>query len=279
MSYTTYKIIDKPKKLSKGKRTVSKLPMPSGRDTCNAKLQSRDGYCQQKGVAQFHKCNLHGGNKELSAIDIFSKSMNLEDAAKMQTFITDTLNMNGELASAKVLLTKCLDELLRAKHTRDEYLNNVPVPPMKEDESEDDYEAAVENYKEALSLHKLILKTAIDMEDSAYNRAERLVKVITEGVFKNKRMEEGSKFTMDVRQIRDIIKAQLEVMANNCAGCPKLRSVISGMREKMKDIYIDPKISKANREAVGAQKYKEALDKVQEVGDALSGNDEEILDD
>jgi len=249
-------------------RILSKELMPAGKETCNAPLKSRDGYCQQHGLVEFQRCKHHDGvipNQE--AYDVFAKSLSIGDAAKLDKLIEDTLNMNNELASAKVMLTQCLEDLDRSRHIKKEFLENRPIAPEK-DEDKVTNDKLLDNYRDALALHRDILGMASEMESTAYSRAEKLVKTLTEGIYKNKRLIEGTKFTMDVRQVRDIIKTQLEVMAVNCAECPKLRSVIKMMRERMKDISIEGN-TKKHREILGAQKYEEELGRVDEIADAL----------
>lgn len=254
----------KPLPLDKTDRVLSTKTKPAGRDTCNGKLKSRDGYCQSKGVLDFHRCRIHGGKNTELAYDVFSKSLGFENAVKLESLIQDTLNMNNELASTKVMFTQALEDWQRANYVRKEYIDNVPARPS-EDASHEDKEL----YKEAVGLHFRILESAEQMEKQSYVRAEKLVKVLVDGIAKNKKLTEGSKFTMDIKQIREILKMQLEIMAANCAGCDKLRDVIRMMREKSKDIIVDPSLSKESRKAMGAKRYGEELDKVQRIGEMM----------
>ena len=255
----------KPLPLDITDRTLSAQIMPPGRNTCNAKLTSRDGYCKQPGVVEFARCAHHGGKKELAAFDIFSKSLNLGNALKMQSLIDDTLSMDNELAASKVLLTQTLDDWTRAHTVKQEYMDHPPALPDLDEVTSEDKELL----KKSLALHKQMLEIATETENTAYVRAERLTKILVDGVAKNKKITDGAKFTMDIKQIRGILKIQLEVMAVNCSGCSKLRDVIKMMREKANDIMIDPKLSKASRKAMGSKRYAQELEKVEQIGDAM----------
>jgi hypothetical protein len=254
-----------PNNMNSKDRVLSLNTMPAGKETCNAKLKSRDGYCQQTGLKEFKRCKFHVTS---DAFKIFSDAMSLEDSTKLNKMIEDTMSMDNELASAKVLLVKSMEEMYDAQHVRKEYLHNVPIEPEMTDDSEVN-QKLLDNHELYLTLHAQMLEMAERIEKDAYFRCERLIKTLTEGVFKNKRMLEGNKYTMDVKQVRDIIKTQLEVMAANCSECPNLRSVIKMMRNRMKDIYVDPSLSKSNREAAGVQAYQEELGKVEDVADAI----------
>lgn len=262
----------KPLPLDKTDRVLSKKSKPAGKDSCNGKLSSRDGYCQNKGVIEFHRCTTHGGKKTKEAYDVFSKSLGFENALKLDALIQDTLSMDNELASTKVLLTTTLDDWTRAHMVKDEYMEHPPVLPNLDECSEGDKEI----YKEALRLHNRMLDVAEKTEAVAYTRAEKLTKVLVDGIAKNKKLTEGAKFTMDIKQIRDILKMQLEVMAANCSGCKALPDVIRMMREKAQDIMVDPNLSKASRKAMGSKRYAEELEKVEEIHDTMEAQYEEF---
>jgi hypothetical protein len=266
---------NKPLPLDANDRKLTKDKKPAGKDTCNAKLTSRDGYCKQKGVAEFARCRHHGGKSTLEAFNVFKKSLGFEQAVKMEALIQDTLNMDNELASTKVLLTTALEDWQRAHYVLGEYLDNVPIMPDTRGMDEDEMEDAKDMYKKAVALHYEIIKTARMMESNSYLRAEKLTKVLVDGVSKNKKLTEGAKFTMDIKQIRGILKMQLEVMAANCSECPNLKNVIKMMRERSQDIMIDPNMSKESRKALGAKKYAEQLDMVSKIGDAMNPEDAE----
>jgi hypothetical protein len=171
--------------------------------------------------------------------------------------------MDNELASAKVMYTQALEDWQRATYVRNEYVDSVPKIPEDADKEEK------EMFKNAVALHFRILDAAEKMEKQAYVRVEKLLRTLTEGIAKNKKLTEGVKFTMDIKQIREILKMQLEVMAANCSGCPQLKTVIHMMREKSKDIVVNPAMSKDARKAMGARAYEEQLDNVAKIGEAL----------
>lgn len=262
----------KPKKYDKEGRVISKDTMPPGKNTCNGKLSSRDGYCKLPGVANFHRCKYHGGKNTQNALEVFNKSIGFKNALKLKALLDDTLSMDNELASAKVLYTAALEDWQRARYVLQEYVDNMPEKP---DLDADPIHFDV--YNNALELHNRVLKWAQNQEDRTYKRVQNLTKTLTEGVAKNVRIKEGNKFTMDIRQIRDIIKIQLEVMAANCSGCDRLKVVISMMKDKMRDMPIDVNLSKANKKAMGAKKYREQLEMIEKVGDMVQeGNFEDI---
>lgn len=251
----------KPVPLVRKERVLSKKTKPAGKDTCNAKLQSRDGYCKQHGVIEFARCKQHGGKKTLEAYNVFSKSLGFENALKMQAFIEDTLSMDNELASSKVMLTSTLEDWQRAHMVKTEYMEHFPMIPDLEEYSKEDKEI----YKKALDLHQRMLAIAEKTEQQSYVRAERLTKVLVDGIAKNKKLTEGAKFTMDIKQVRDILKIQLEVMAANCSGCDRLKDVIGMMKKKAQDIMVDPGLSKESRKAMGSKKYAEELGKIESI--------------
>lgn len=234
--------------------------MPAGKTTCNARLRSRDGYCQQKGIAPFERCNSHKASTDVTKI--FKNSMSLDQASKLQTLLDDVVSMDNELASAKVMLVSSMEDWGRSREVIESYMDHPPIPP---EDMED--EVAVDLYKRALNLHATILEKAIDREAVEYKRSHAMMKLLTEGVAKNKKMKDGSKFTMDVKQIRSIIKAQLEVMAANCAGCPKLKDVVRMLKEKVRDIPLSPEMSKANKKALGMGAYAEEVGMVEELAE------------
>ena len=84
------------------------------------------------------------------------------------------------------------------------------------------------------------------------------------GVFKNKKMQDGNKFTLDVQQLRDILTVQFEVMGEYCSGCSTLKNVTAALREEFNKVDITNNMSKKNREAIGKKKYGEMLDEVSE---------------
>jgi len=259
----------KPKRVDRD-RVLSKNTIPPGQKTCNSKLQSRDGYCQQKGVVEFGRCRIHTGKEPKEAFEVFQKSLGLENAIKLETLIKDTLNMNNELASAKVMLTKTLEDWQRAMNVKQEYLANVPIIPVFDGKSKEEIQYLKEMYKSASHLHQMILEMAHDTEQKAYHRAALLTKTLVDGIAKNKKLTEGDKFSMDIKQIREILKVQLQIMAENCTACPKLKNIIHLMRDKMNNIIIDPSLSKENRKAAGARAYEEQLGMVEEISNRIA---------
>jgi hypothetical protein len=250
----------KPKKLNTEKRVLSKKVQPPGRDTCNAKLASRDGYCQMPGLKPFSRCKVHDTRN--NSYDIFAKSVGLGQAVKLQAFIEDTTSMDNELASAKILFTHNLEEWSNMTYVIDAYMQSIPVRPDLDAEPPE-----IETYSRAVELHTYMLDMAREREGMAYERSVKILKTMTDAIAKNKKLKEGNRFTMDVRQIREILRIQLEVMAKNCKGCPSIKSITKEMRERIKDVQVDPQLSKANRKAMGAKAYGEELEKVNAIAD------------
>jgi hypothetical protein len=264
--------LNKPEKL-RHSRVLSKNTMPPGQRTCNSKLASRDGYCQQPGISEFQRCKHHTGKEPQEAFEIFQKSLGLDNALKLETLLNDTLNMNNELAAAKVMLVKTLEEWERMQYVKKEFIENPPRMPDIDGKSKEELEKIKEIYKATLSSYRFTLEAAAEAEKGAYFKVTALTKTLVDGIAKNKKLTEGDKFTMDIRQIREILKIQLEIMASNCAGCPKLKNIIHMMKNKMKDIIFDPSVSHANKKAAGAKAYADQLGMVEELHDKLKSGE------
>jgi len=258
----------KPKKLQKtkngekGLRLISDKVMPPGRNTCNAKLTSRDGYCQSPGVASFYRCATHGGKTALKPYDVFSKALSVNNAAKLQGLLEDVLNMDNELASGKVMLTNSIENWQRGEMVLEEYISTMPTLPNIQDGMMEPEE--LQAYEQSVNLHKFMINKTEKYVKQNFDRAQSLLKTLTDGVAKNHKMKEGNKFTLDVKQIRDILQSQLEVMSDNCAGCPTLKTVVTQLREKFSDLEVVNVNTKANRKAAQRKAYKDALKTVEE---------------
>jgi len=250
-------------------RVISQDGAPASEDSCNSRLMSRDGYCQLKGVAPYNRCSIHGGNISKAA-DLFKKSVSIETAEKLQVLMEDTLNMDNELATGKTLLLTLLEQFDRSAHVIKEYQDMMPKRPTPYDT---DMERAT--YSDAVNLHIEMIKMATELRDRTFKQSQLLIKTLSEGVKKNSQMKEGSKFTLDAKQISSILRLQLTVMKDNCAGCPKLKSVLKGIQEGVKDIPIDPTISKQNKDILGQRQYRDMVNKVEKVGEAISGKVED----
>jgi hypothetical protein len=231
--------------------------MPAGKEMCNAKRFSTDSYCHQHGVAPFARCKTHGGSNAL-VIDMFKKTLPFEQAAKLDILINDTLSMDNELASGKVLLLNELENHHRANYVLEQYMDNVPKRP---DPDDDNFEHEMEMYKYDVQLHEAMMDQAQKMSASSYKRAQNLIVILSRGVAQNSKIKEGSKFQLDVRQISRLLQVQLEAHAV-CRGCSKLKEVLDFIKEHTKDIPLNPHFSKKNREAIGRRQYNEFMTEV-----------------
>jgi hypothetical protein len=244
--------------------------MPAGEDSCNAKLGIRDGYCQLPGVAEFNRCRLHSGNVS-KAFDLFKKNVDIVTADKLQTLLEDTLSMDNELASGKALLLDVLNQYHKASIVMNAYEDNMPKRPTPYDT-----QMEKDTYHDAVTLHIEMMNMAKELKEKSFYQAQQLIKTLSNAVAKNNRIREGAKFTMDAKQISSILKLQLTVMKDTCAGCGKLRMVLKGMREGTKDIPLDPHFSKENRETIGNRQYKDMLEKVKDLHGDIQEADFEI---
>ena len=254
----------------KGNRIMSERKMPPGEKTCNAQLQSRDGYCQSPGLTNFNRCKTHGGKRNKAAIDLFKKSVGLEDASKLQTLIDDTLNMDNELASGKTMLLTVLETHQRASHTIDRFLSNPPSRPLPGSDL-----VEIETYNAAVQLHNDIIGHASKLKSESFKQAATLIRTLTTGIHRNSRIKEGNKFQLDAKQIASILKVQLSVMKDNCKGCPKFRDVISGIQAGTRDIPIDPHINRQTQEAMGRRAYNDAVNTIKKKADDSAPQDAE----
>lgn len=260
-----------PKAFAPKHRIVSADTKPPGQYTCNGKLSSRDGYCQTPGVKEFTRCKTHGGPQK--ATSLFKRAVSIGMSEKLEVLLDDTLSMDNELASGKTLLLQVLEQYSRADAVLKAYQENMPQKPNEyaTDQERIDYRAAVE-------LHVEMVKMSKDMLQKTFYQAHQLIKTLSMAVHKNNQIKEGTKFTMDAKQISSILRLQLNVMKTNCVGCPKLKMVVKGIREGTKDIPINPQISKNNREILGERKYKEAMDQVQDIVGDIQEADYEVDD-
>lgn len=251
-------------------RIISKDTIPPGEKNCNRKLTSRDGYCQKPGIAPFQRCNQHGGRIDAQSLDLFKKAVPINVAEKLQTLIEDTLSMDGELASGKTLLLAAMEDYYRNAHVIEQFQENIPKRPEP-----DASEAEINTYNSTVELYVNVLNDARIGMKRAMMECQRLVSILSQGVLRNSKIKEGSKFQLDAKQIAKILKVQLDVMAEHCKGCPKLRDVLKGIQEGTQDIPISPDFSRANKEAMGKRTYKKMVTAVNQIGEELYPIDEE----
>ncbi len=245
-------------------RAISVQSMPPGEHTCNAKLSTRDGYCQSPGVAPYKRCPNHGGQFTEAALDIFKKAVPLDIAVKLDALIKDTLSMDNELATGKAMLVQSLEDYYRCSHVLTEFQENPPVRPEPGSSAED-----AETYKLAVQLHIEVLQDARKGQAYAFKQSHALIRTLAIAVGKNSQIKEGAKFQLDAKQVASILKIQLEVMRVHCKGCPKLRDVLKGIQEGTKDIPIHSNFSNSTKEAIGKRAYKGMMEKVNQIGDEL----------
>lgn len=259
------------------KRIISKEPMNPGKTSCNGKLKSRDGYCQSPGIVAFERCKNHKGPTSIMATDLFQKAVGLDQAAKLQTLIEDTLSMDNELASGKTMLLQVLEDFRRASHILDEYLESTPMRPHP-----DASEAEIESYNSAVQLHMDIMARAQKLKNDSFKQAHSLIRTLSTGVHRNSKIKEGSKFQMDAKQVASILKLQLDVMRKNCAKCPNLKQVFRELKEGVDIIPIKGSLSESNKKAMGAKAYKDAMEDVNNIASTYSTHpidaDVEVLD-
>lgn len=251
-------------------RIVSKKTLPPGKDTCNSKLRSRDGYCASPGVIPFSRCRQHGGSKEMASMDLFKKAIGLEDASKLQILIDDTLSMDNELATAKTMLLDIIEQWKRATYIIDQFMNNIPERPQPGSS-----QTEVSTFGDAVQLHNDVLDHMRKIQEKNFKQAHSLIRTLAIGVHRNSKIKEGAKFTLDARQIASILKVQLEVMKEHCKGCPKLRSVLKGIQEGTRDIPIHGNFSESNKKAMGARMYKDMVKNVNEIGEEIYPEDDD----
>jgi hypothetical protein len=266
-----------PKIIKERDRVVSKNTIPAGKNSCNSKLKSRDGYCQSPGVTNFHRCPAHGGKLSVAAMDLFKSAVGIDQAAKLQTLVEDTLSMDNELASGKTMLLQELEDYRRASHVLEEYQGNAPSRPHP-----DATIAEIESYNSAVNLHIEMMNIATKTKEQSFKRAHALIRTLSTGIHRNSRIKEGSKFQLDAKQVASLLKVQLDVMRVNCKGCPSLKKVIQGIKEGVNIIPIDGSISEANKKAMGAKAYGQAFEAVSNAADGMPDEpidaDAEILD-
>ena len=240
----------------------------AGEKTCNGKLSTRDGYCQQSGIAPFKRCKDHGGQFTEQSMDFFKKSVGIEDAAKLEVLIEDVLNMDNELASAKTMLLRTLEEFRRADDVLKAYMDNTPERPIPGASP-----VEVETYSSAVNLHEMMIDTAMKLKKSSYAQSIQLINVLSQGVAKNKKIKEGSKFQIDARQVASILKVQINAMRANCKGCPKLKDVLKSIQDGTKDIPLESNFSDNTKRALGRRTYNEMVEKVQNIQSAIEQSD------
>lgn len=257
--------------------------MPAGEKTCNARRTIVDSYCQLPGVAPFKRCKVHNQRGMPEVLEIFKRTVPMEQALQLEALMQDTLSMDNELASAKNLLVQELNNYHRANYVATEYMNNVPELPKYDDMMDSKLkESEMKVYSDAVKLHGIILDNAMSMKYSSFKNAQSLIKILSDGVAKNAKIKEGSKFTLDVKQVSKILKVQLEAHLV-CKECPRLKDVLRYMREHTKDIPLDPQISQKNRNAIGKRGYQELMEEVVKRADQMKSKPvetkAEILDD
>jgi uncharacterized phage infection (PIP) family protein YhgE len=210
----------------------------------------------------------------LASLDVFKKALSFDNALKLQTLMEDVLSMDNELASAKVMLTQCLENWQRGETVLQEYIMNTPTIPIGEDLTPE----AANAFEEAISFHKYIIEQTKEYVDENFKNARSLLTTLTDGVSKNHKMKEGSKFTLDVKQIRDILEAQMEVMSNNCSGCLTLKVVVKELREKFSQMNVMNKNTKANRKEAARRMYTDMVETVENDIGNIEDADADILE-
>ena len=241
-------------------RIITNEKMPAGRNTCNARRLSRDSYCKSPGVAPFARCRKHGGMVDKTALDIFKQSVTFEQAKQLDILIQDTLSMDNELGAAKQMLVHEIANYHRANHYLKEFTENVPSRPLPDDP---DFEKEMASFNSAYHLHLEIMEKAESLRKSAYKNAQGLIRLISEGVAKNNKIKEGSKFQLDVKQISRLLKVIYEAHAI-CKGCVNLKKVLEHIKEHTRDIPLNPQHSKANKEAIGRRAMQDIMSEVNE---------------
>jgi len=247
------------KKGSGKDRVISKELLPPGEDSCNHKLSTRDGYCQSPGVTAFNRCGPHGGVVGMKSAELFTKAVGVEQAAKLQTLLEDTLCMDNELASGKTILLNSLEQYQRASYVLEKYLENPPERPLGDAEP-----GEVDSYAYAVQMHENLMAEAQKLKNDSFKDSLNMIRTLTAGIQRNSKIREGSKVQMDVKQVAAIIRVQLTVMAEHCRGCPKLKAVIEGMQAGTKDIPINMNPSPSTKKAMGLRAYSDLVDSVTE---------------
>jgi len=238
-------------------KMLASKQMPPGKFSCNARRKSTDSYCQLPGVSHFARCPQHGGSNT-KAIDVFKKAIPLEQAEKLETLLNDTMSMDNELASAKTMLVEELETYHRSTYYIEQFSSTLPARPMPDDP---DFENTMILYNDSIDFHRYILEMAQSQKSKSFSNAMKLIRILSDGVAKNAKIKEGNKFQLDVKQISKLLKVQLEAHMV-CRGCPKLLKVVTYIEEHTKDIPLDPKISRDNREAIGKRAYSFLMEEV-----------------
>jgi len=249
------------KSVSEKNFAMAQAPMPAGKTTCNAIRSSRDAYCQLPGVAEFARCRVHGGGTNSKALDIFKQSVPFEQAQKLEILINDTLSMDNELATGKTLLVQEIETFHRMTHYINKFMETIPVKPFTDSE---DFEKEIQVYNAAINFHSEILELAEKRRTKSLRDAMALIKILSDGISKNSKIKEGSKFQLDVKQISKLLKVQLEAH-QVCQGCPRLKKVVEYIKEHTKDIPLNPTMSKKTKDAIGRRAYNDMVTEVDKI--------------
>jgi len=255
-------------------RVLSAKSMPAGLKTCNGKRAHVDGYCQLPGLKPFGRCAKHHGVADTNSLDLFKKSLPLEQATQLDTLIRDTMNMDNEVATAKSMLLAEIETYHRSVYALEQFTTTMPQRPNPEKEADNELEAMT--YKEAVYFHTNMMDHLETMKKVSFYNAVRLMKLINESVSKNAKMKESGKFVLDVRQIARIIEIQLTAM-KQCQGCPKLKNIITYIKEHTKDIPVNPNFTKSEKSVIGKQVYEDMIHKVE--ADTVEVEEAEVIED
>lgn len=216
--------------MSNNKKISLKRIMPTEKK-CNASLLKRDGYCENRGVIPGARCKHHNGLTALDdeVRDIFKGAITVEQMAKFDALVRDTQSMEGEIAIQKTELINDLKSARKYEALYQELLESIipPVTPIDSGNPEDIVRFRLEQnaWEEATKEKNRQIKYVGDAYEKVTKRIQSMLDQITKAVERNNKVMHGTKYTISIQQLTEVLHIQLNILENHCKGCPKLMGI------------------------------------------------------
>lgn len=212
-------------------RMISNKTLKPTEDACNAKLASRDGYCEKLPMVNSDRCVHHTRSNSLDeeAKGIFSSALTAKQAKQLEALIRDSQSMEGEIAVQK---TELVHDLNKERELEKMYFDLLEVEIPQPEPIDENIPNDFERFREETKAMKLAIdekNRKMDEVKDGYDKVSKRVQImadqITRAVERNNKVAHGTKYTISIQQLTEVLHVQLNILENYCKGCPKLAEI------------------------------------------------------
>ena len=269
-------------------RNVAIKEIPPTKEACNAILNKRDGYCQRVPKSEGLRCNVHSRSTNQHVTNdakmLYKDAVGLQDASRLESMIIDTQSMEGEIGVQKLEL---IQDLKTKRMLQELYHNLLTMPPLEppspvNEELEGDLDRFKEESAACTIANKLIRERIRDTRDAYESVTKRIMGLadhISRAVERNNKIIHGTKYTVSIQQLTQVITQQINILETRCPDCPNLHLIAQDIQSmKITGIGSVQDVSKLSREVPQhvRNQYKEELKRIKEQNEIEIA---EILDD